>query len=106
MAANDVADVLLIGSGASAGPFAWSLSQVSGIKIVCLEQGDWDQNPRERHDVVARQYSAPGYSGRGVTSSTASDEEFERLTKKPRQPGANYYLNGYPYDHTDSYWEP
>ena len=37
---NDVADVLLIGAGASGGAFAWSLAQ-AGINVVCLEQGGW-----------------------------------------------------------------
>ena len=112
MAAKDTADVLLIGSGAAGGPFAWALSQVPGIKIVCLEQGDWDRDPRERHEVVAQQYSASTWLGGGVEGrprpegNRDADEEFERLTKKPRQPGANYYVNGYPYDHTESYWEP
>ena len=41
MAQNDVVDILLIGSGGSGGPFTWYLSQVEGITIVCLEQGDW-----------------------------------------------------------------
>ncbi len=37
---NDIADVLLVGAGASGAAFAWSLSQ-AGIKVVCLEQGGW-----------------------------------------------------------------
>jgi choline dehydrogenase-like flavoprotein len=37
---NDIADVLVIGAGASGAAFAWSLSQ-AGIKVVCLEQGGW-----------------------------------------------------------------
>ena len=41
MAKKDVADILVIGSGASGGVFAWHLSKIPGIKIVCLEQGDW-----------------------------------------------------------------
>lgn len=104
MALKDIVDVLLIGSGAAGGPFAWSLSQMPGIKIMCLEQGDWDHDPRELHGVVARQYSDPSWSGAG--NSAGAEEEFQRLTKKPRLPGVNYYLNGYPYDHTESYWEP
>ena len=40
MPENDVADVLLIGAGASGGAFAWSLAE-AGIKVVCLEQGGW-----------------------------------------------------------------
>jgi len=35
MATKDVVDILLIGSGASGGPFAWYLSQVKGLRIVC-----------------------------------------------------------------------
>ena len=37
---EEVADVLVIGAGASGGAFSWSLSQ-AGIKVVCLEQGGW-----------------------------------------------------------------
>ena len=42
MAGNPV-DVLLIGSGASGGPFAWYLSRTPGVTVMCLEQGDWDR---------------------------------------------------------------
>ncbi len=37
---EDVADVLVIGAGASGAAFTWSLAQ-AGIKVVCLEQGGW-----------------------------------------------------------------
>ena len=37
---EDIADVLVIGAGASGGAFKWSLS-MAGIKVVCLDQGDW-----------------------------------------------------------------
>lgn len=81
--AKDVADILLIGSGASGGPFAWYLSQVRGLKLVCLEQGDWEGKP------------------------VKEDDEFsQRLTKGPKAADTNYYRNGYPYDHRESYWEP
>jgi choline dehydrogenase-like flavoprotein len=40
MSTNDVADVLVIGAGASGAAFTWSLTQ-AGIKVVCLEQGGW-----------------------------------------------------------------
>lgn len=33
-------DVLIVGAGASASAFAWSLADTR-MKIVCLEQGDW-----------------------------------------------------------------
>ena len=41
MPANDeIADVLVIGAGASGGAFVWSLCE-AGINVVCLEQGGW-----------------------------------------------------------------
>lgn len=36
---DQVADILIVGSGASGAAAAWSLSQLPGVKIVCLEQG-------------------------------------------------------------------
>lgn len=41
--AEDIVDVLIIGSGASGAALAWSLAETR-MRIVCLEQGDW-QNP-------------------------------------------------------------
>ena len=37
---TDMADVLVIGAGMSGGAFTWSLSE-AGIRVTCLEQGDW-----------------------------------------------------------------
>ena len=37
---NDKVDVLVIGAGASGAAFSWKLAK-SGIKVMCLEQGDW-----------------------------------------------------------------
>lgn len=37
---SDVADVLIIGAGASGAAAAWSLAS-GGLDVVCLEQGDW-----------------------------------------------------------------
>ena len=37
---EDVADVLVIGAGASGGAVAWSLADTR-MRVVCLEQGDW-----------------------------------------------------------------
>ena len=86
MATSGIADVLIIGSGASGGPFAWSLSQVPGIRIVCLEQGDWVAPP-----------SDPREEG---------DGERERLVTPPPREGVRHFANGYPYDHSESYWQP
>jgi choline dehydrogenase-like flavoprotein len=40
MASPDVADVLVIGSGASGGAVSWRLAE-AGFKVTCLEQGRW-----------------------------------------------------------------
>lgn len=37
---EDAVDVLIIGAGASAGAFAWSMADTR-MRILCLEQGDW-----------------------------------------------------------------
>ncbi len=37
---EDIADVVVIGAGASGAAFTWSLAQ-AGINVVCLEQGGW-----------------------------------------------------------------
>jgi choline dehydrogenase-like flavoprotein len=43
--AEDIADILIIGAGASSAAAAWSLSDTK-MRIVCLEQGDW-MNPAD-----------------------------------------------------------
>ena len=78
-----VADVLIVGSGASGGPCAWHLSQVPGIKIVCLEQGDWPG-------------TAPG-------TPREADTQRQRLaTPPPPTEGVRHFRDGYPYDFTNS----
>src|ERR1700736_4659590 len=37
---GDEPDVVIIGAGASGAAVAWSLSE-AGLRVVCLEQGDW-----------------------------------------------------------------
>ncbi|MCX7379621.1 MAG: GMC family oxidoreductase [Alphaproteobacteria bacterium] len=37
---DDIADILLIGAGASGAAFAWSMAETK-MRIVCLEQGGW-----------------------------------------------------------------
>src|SRR5712671_3930393 len=86
MASKDVVDVLIIGSGASAGPFACHLSSVPGLKIVCLEQGDWVGKP---------------------TAASEAETERKRLVKPPDpQKGVRSFPNGYPYDYSESFWQP
>ena len=53
----DMADVVIIGAGASGGAAAWSLADTK-MRIVCLEQGDWmkpDEYPTSGRDWEARQ---------------------------------------------------
>ncbi len=38
--ASKTADVVIIGSGASGAAAAWRLSRITGLKVVCLEQGE------------------------------------------------------------------
>ena len=58
----ETVDVLIIGSGASGAAVAWSLADTK-MKIVCLEQGDW-QNPADYpssgRDWEARQFNEIG----------------------------------------------
>ena len=42
---EDVADVLIVGAGASGAAVAWSLAETR-MRVVCLEQGDWT-NPSD-----------------------------------------------------------
>lgn len=91
-AKQETADILIIGSGASGGVFAWHLSKVPGIKIVCLEQGSWNFPVA---DVAASQKHPEAAPQR------------ERLTTPPDpKEGVRYWKNGYPYDFSDSYWKP
>ena len=83
---EDAADVLIIGSGASGAAFAWRLSKVPGIRVVCLEQGDWVQ---------------PAYN---PTADT--DNEYLKLISPPPTDGVNRFADGYPYDYTQSIWQP
>ncbi len=52
----DIADVVIIGAGASGAAFAWSMAETR-MRIVCLEQGDWNDPatfPARRRDAEAR----------------------------------------------------
>jgi choline dehydrogenase-like flavoprotein len=60
----EMADVVIIGAGASGGAVAWSLADTR-MKIVCLEQGDWmkpTDYPSNGRDWEAQQLSAFNYS--------------------------------------------
>ena len=55
----ETVDVLIIGSGASGAAVAWSLADTK-MKIVCLEQGDWQDPtdyPSNGRDWEARQFN-------------------------------------------------
>ena len=40
--ADEIVDVLIVGSGASGAAFAWSLADTR-MNVVCLEQGGWEK---------------------------------------------------------------
>jgi choline dehydrogenase-like flavoprotein len=51
--AGEIADVVVVGSGAAGAALTWRLATL-GAKVVCLEQGDWvkrDALPSSRRDV-------------------------------------------------------
>ena len=81
------ADILIIGSGASGGAFAWSLSQVPGIKVVCLEQGDWANRSQ-------------------FTPNAQLEQEKQLLLQPPEPEGVRLFPNGAPYDYSESEWQP
>ena len=57
--ANEIVDVLIIGSGASGAAVAWSRAETK-MRILCLEQGDWIKPtdfPSNGRDWEARRYS-------------------------------------------------
>lgn len=61
---SDVADVLIIGAGASGAAAAWSLADTR-MRIVCLEQGDWQvpsRYPSTGRDHEARRLDAYSFS--------------------------------------------
>jgi choline dehydrogenase-like flavoprotein len=87
VASKDIADVLIIGSGASAGPFACHLSSARGLRIVCLEQGGWVGKP-------------PAGAGE------AAGQRKRLVTPPAPQQGVRSFPDGYPYDYSESYWQP
>ena len=57
--ADEMVDVLIIGSGASGAAVAWSLADTR-MRILCLEQGDWvkpTDYPTNGRDWEARRYA-------------------------------------------------
>ena len=81
MAIRDLADVLVIGAGASGAALTWRLS-TAGIKVVCLEQGGWiepetlpanESNWELRRLQKQRQsYFPPGTSGKVIRRETTA----------------------------------
>ena len=79
--ANEVADILIIGAGASGAAAAWSLSQ-RGLSVVCLEQGGWV-------DPTSYPHWKP-------------DWELHRQTDFAKDPNVRRQPEDYPLDNTDS----
>ena len=78
---GDAVDVLVIGAGASGGAFTWSLSE-AGIKVMCLEQGDW-LDPK-------------------AYPTTQDDWELHRYTDFNADPNVRGLPVDYPVNNTDS----
>ena len=56
---KETVDVLIVGAGASGAAIAYSLSDL-GVKILCLEQGDWPDHlnyPSQKDDYELHRYS-------------------------------------------------
>jgi choline dehydrogenase-like flavoprotein len=95
--ARDVADILIVGSGASGGVFAWHLSELPGLKIVCLEQGNWVQPSPA---VLESNHQA-------ASPHPEAEAQRQRLTTPPEsRPKTRHWRDGYPYDYSESYWTP
>ena len=78
---NDIADVVVIGAGASGGAFSWRLAR-AGFDVVCLEQGGW----ADPHDYA---------SGR-------VDWELSRLSYMSPDPNVRGLPQDYPVNDDDS----
>ncbi len=81
MARDGVADVLIVGAGASGAAAAWSLSR-QGLAVVCLEQGGWVEPPSYPH--------------------WKSDWELHRQTDFAKDPNVRRWAEDYPLDNSDT----
>ena len=79
---KDYANIVIVGSGASGAAAAWSLSQDSSLRIVCLEQGS--------------------KVNRSDYPSTSTDWELDRYGKFSPFPGVRKNFSDYPIDDSDS----
>jgi choline dehydrogenase-like flavoprotein len=79
---NDVADIIIIGSGASGAAAAWSLSRDKSLRIVCFEQGS-----------ISNMSDYP---------TKSEDWELSRSEKSSFDPNIRKNLADYPIDDSDS----
>ena len=79
---RDIADILIIGSGASGAAAAWSLSRNTSLRIICLEQGS-----------VMRPSEYP---------SVSTDWELARTAKFSSNPAVRRNPSDYPIDDSNS----
>jgi choline dehydrogenase-like flavoprotein len=83
--ADEMVDVLIIGSGASGAAVAWSLAETR-MKILCLEQGDWikpSEMPSNGRDWEARRYTdfniSPNRRGRDTDYPVNDDDSLMKV---------------------------
>ena len=79
---NDVADIIIIGSGASGAAAAWSLSRDKSLRIVCFEQGS--------------------LSNSSDYPTKSEDWELSRADKSSFDPNIRKNLADYPIDDSNS----
>ncbi|GIS93423.1 MAG: hypothetical protein CM1200mP22_06600 [Dehalococcoidia bacterium] len=72
---EEIADVLVIGAGASGSAFTWSLAK-AGIKVVCLEQGGWVQPMRFLSPKLM-----PKSIGRQISTQTQASVDCQRIIR-------------------------
>ncbi len=81
---DDIADVVIVGAGASGGAFAWSLAE-AGFGVVCLEQGGWVEprdyaSGRADWEIAKLSYMHPDPNVRGLPQDYPVNDDDSPIT--------------------------